>query len=363
MNHSPSRRGALRSVAAGAAALALPAFAQADYPNRPIRLLVPFAPGGGTDVTARMVADRLRVELGQAVVVENRPGATGTIGTLAAKSAPADGYTLLFTTSSNQIIAPLMMEKPPYDGARDFTPVALLIRYLGVLLISNSVPASNFAEFVAYAKARPGRLNFASSGVGSTNHLLGELLKQRTGLHLVHIPYKGSAAGVQALAADEVQVFFDTVPSAQNWMRQGKVKVLAVASDTRSSLLPDVPTLVELKVFDGPTDYWMGLMAPPGTPEPLVARVRDAVAKMMASPEMREFSQKGGGEIGAPNPQQFARLLQGAAPLGRGDPAQQHPCRLMALLPHPGPVPLADLRCLRRPGICPSFHQPSRSAP
>ena len=309
MTHPITRRGALRGAAAGAAALALPALAQSDYPNRPIKLLVPFAPGGGTDVTARMVADRLRVELGQPVVVDNRPGATGTIGTLAAKNSSPDGYTLLFTTSTNQVIAPLLMEKPPYDGAQDFTPITLLIRYLGVLLVSNSVPASNFAEFLAYAKARPGRLNYASSGIGSTNHLVGELFKQRTGLHLVHIPYKGSAAGVQALAADEVQVFFDTVPSAQNWMRQGKVKVLAVASDTRSSLLPDVPSLVELKVFDGPADYWMGLMAPPNMPAPLVARVREAAAKMMASPEMQQFAQKGGGENGIGTPQQFARLL------------------------------------------------------
>ncbi len=308
-DHSTGRRTVLHAAAAAAAMLALPARAQSDYPNRPIKLLVPFAPGGGTDVTARMFAERLRVELGQPVVIDNRPGATGTIGTLAAARSPADGYTLLFTTSTNQIIAPLMMEKAPYDGVRDFTPVTLLIRYLGVLLVSNSVPANNFAEFLAYAKQRPGKLNYASSGVGSTNHLIGEMFKGRTGLHLVHIPYKGSAAGVAALAADEVQVFFDTVPSAQNWIRQGKVKALAVASDTRSSLMPDVPTLVELKVFDGPADYWMGLMAPPGTPAPLVARVRDAVARMMAAPEMQQFAAKGGGEISVGTPQQFAKLL------------------------------------------------------
>lgn len=302
-----SRRGAL---ALGVAGLAGSAWAQVGgYPDRPIKLLVPFAPGGGTDVTARMVADRLRIELGQPVVVENRPGATGTLGTLAGMRSPADGYTLVFTTSTNQVIAPLLMEKPPYVGARDFTPIALLIRYGGVLLASTSFPGNTLQEFIAYAKQRPGKLNYASSGVGSTNHLLGEMLKFRTGMELVHVPYKGSAPAVAALAADEVQLFFDTIPSAQNWLRQGKVKVLATTGEKRTSLMPDAPTLVELGVFEGTTDYWMGLVAPPGVPTPIIGRLHEAVRRMMASPDMAQFAAKGGGEPAVNTPEQFARLL------------------------------------------------------
>lgn len=304
------RRQLLTAIGAGVSSLALPVLAQSDdYPSRPIKLIVPFAPGGGTDVTARIVAERLRQELGQTVVVENRVGATGTIGTTAALRSPADGYTLLFTTSTNQIIAPLLMEKPPYDGAKDFTPITPLIRYLGVLLVNSEVPVHTVAELVAYAKQRPGKLNYASSGIGSTNHLLGELLKSRTGMELVHVPYKGSAPAVQALASGEVQVFFDTVPSAQTWMRQGKVRVLATGADKRSSLMPDVPSLVELGVFDGTADYWMGLAAPPNLPTAILQRVHDATAKAMASPEMTAFAAKGGGEIAVASPATFAKLL------------------------------------------------------
>jgi tripartite-type tricarboxylate transporter receptor subunit TctC len=309
------RRALLATLAVLACAAAPWARAQApaatgDYPNRPIKLIVPFAPGGGTDVTARMVAERLRAELGQPIVIDNRPGATGTIGTAAALQAAPDGYTLLFTTSTNQVIAPLLMEKAPYDGAKDFTPITQLIRYLGVLLVSNSVPAKNMQELIAYAKQRPGKLNYGSAGIGSTNHLLGEMLKNRTGMDLVHVPYKGSAPASQALAADEIQVFFDTVPGAQTWMKQGKVKLIATASDKRSSLLPDTPSLVELGVFEGAADYWMGLMAPPNMPPALVARIHDAAAKMMASPEMARFAAQGGGEAAITTPAQFGALLQ-----------------------------------------------------
>jgi tripartite-type tricarboxylate transporter receptor subunit TctC len=299
------------ALATGAISVSVPSFAQvpSDYPSKPIRMIVPFAPSGGTDLTARLVADGLRAELGQSVVMENRPGATGTIGTALAMQAPPDGYTLLFTTSTNQVIAPLLMAKPPYDGARDFTPITLLIRYVGVLLASNSVPGTTMADLIAYAKQRPGKLNYASSGVGSANHLLGEYLKNRTGMDLVHVPYKGSAAGVQALAVDEVQVFFDTIPSSQGWIRQGKVKLVAIASHPRTNLLPGIPTLVELGIFESSSNYWMGLMAPPNMPLPLVTRIHSATAKMMASPEMSAFAAKGGGETAVGTPAEFTALI------------------------------------------------------
>ena len=280
----------------------------ADYPSRPVRLIVPFAPGGSTDVTARLVADGLRGALGQSVLVDNRPGATGTIGTLAAQQAAADGYTLLFTTGTNQIAAPLLMEKAPYDGARDFTPITILIRYLGVLLVSNALPVTTVEELIAYAKQRPGKLNYASSGVGSSNHLLTEMVKRRTGMDLVHIPYKGSAAAEQALAANEVQVFFDTLAGAQPWFRAAKVRVIASAGE-RSSLLPDVPSLVERGVLEGPSYYWMGLMAPPGLAPALVTRVHESATRAMTSPEMAQFAAKGGGEVALGTPAQFSAVL------------------------------------------------------
>lgn len=304
----PTRRQAI-AAASGLALLSWSAFAKENYPSRPIKMLVPFAPGGGADLAARMLAEGLRLELGQPVVVDNRPGAAGTIGTGAATTAAPDGYTVLFSTTTNQICAPLLMDKPPYDGVKSFTPISLILRYTGAVLVSNSVPGTTFAEFVAYARQRPGKLNFGSSGMGSNNHLLGELLKSTLGVDIVHVPYKGSAAAVQALANDEVQIFVDSVPSAINWLQQGKVRAIALTSRGRSNMLPGIPTLMELGVVSSPADYWVGLFAPPRLPSDLVHRLRIATDKVLASAEMLRFAASGAAEVGTESVEQFKQFL------------------------------------------------------
>lgn len=297
-------------LAFGTVAVALPAFAQAlaAYPARAIKLVVPFPPGGLTDLGSRVFADRLAAELGQPVVVDNRAGAAGTMGTTFAMQSPADGYTLLFSIPSSQIIAPMLQSMPGYDGVKDFTPIGQLARFAGVLVVSSAVPVKNVKELVAYVKERPGRLNYGSSGIGSNNHLLGELLKMRTGMHLVHIPYKGGAGAMQALANNEIQVFFDALATAQAWEKSGRVKILAVASAKRSPLVPSVPTLIEEKVFDAPADFWLGLAGPKGLPTEIVSRLNSAVAKAAAHPDMRKFLANSGGDVEAGSPEAFRAL-------------------------------------------------------
>lgn len=316
MKHTINRRTAVAALLG----VATPVWAQtsdvseaAAYPNKPIHLFVPFAPGGSTDVTARIFAQELQKTSGQPVIVENRGGAAGTIGTLAGMQAPADGYSLIFSTSTNQVIAPLLMAKPPYDGARDFTPVTPIVRFVGLLLVNGSLPVKTVPELIAYAKARPGKLNYASAGIGSTNHLLGELFKMRTGVDILHVPYKGSSGGTIALASDEVQVTFDTIPGARAFLKQGKVRALATVGDHRSSLMPELPTLVELKIFDGAADYWMGVVAPPKTPAPIVARIHQAIAQVASSTAFREHASSSGGEIALSTPSDFSLMLKSEA--------------------------------------------------
>lgn len=274
-----------------------------------IKLVVPFSSGGVVDMAARAFAEHFRVELQRPVVVENRAGASGTIGTLAVQRAPADGNTLLIATPSSQVIAPLLMQPRPYDGVADFAPVGRLFGFQGVLMISAALPVGSYREFVAYAKQRPGQLNFGSAGIGSTNHLLGELLKIRAGLDLVHVAFKSSPQAGQSLAAGDVHMMFDTLSNAQFWLKQGTVKVIASGAARRLEAMPDVPSLVELGVFDRSTDFWVGLMAPPGTPPEVVRRTHSVAATAMASPDIARFAARLGGESSSSNPEQFATLL------------------------------------------------------
>lgn len=296
-------------IAAGAALLGAGAFAQAAFPSGPIRLVVPFAPGGSADLSARLLAELLRKDLGVAVIVDNRAGAAGVIGTQALARAPADGHHLLLGTLNSQICAPLASEKPPYDGVTDFVPLGLMFSYTGVLLTNAAVPASTFAEFVAYAKQRPGRLNYGSAGIGSNNHLLIELIKARTGMDLVHVPYRGTSDGQQALASGDVSLLVDSVLSARNWLQQGKARPLAVTSEGPLAALPGIPSLVELRVLDRATPFWLGLFGPRGLPAPIVTRLREAAARAVATPEVAEFAAKGGGEPGRLSAERFAHFL------------------------------------------------------
>ena len=277
---------AVRAVAAWVL-LTAAAFAQ-EYPGKPVRVIVPWAAGGSTDSIGRILAAKLTEYTGQQFVIDNRAGATGTIGhTLAAKSPP-DGYTLLVGSTSTQAIAPLLYDKRPY-GPQDFTPIAH-IASIGIVLVAHpSAPYNTVAELINYAKVPPGQLNYASGGNGVTNHLAMELLKSRTGVNITHIPYRGSAPALQDVIAGQVPLMFDSIAASGPHIRTGKVKALGIAGLSRSEALPGVPTMtessaaVELKGFDTPG--WIALYAPKGLPPAITQRLQDAVAKVLESPE------------------------------------------------------------------------------
>lgn len=303
-----SRRRFLQAALLACASLGAVSSRASEYPNRPIRLVVPVPPGGPADLAARALAQRLREELGQPVIVDNRPGAAGTLGSAHALQAAADGYTLLLSLPSAQITAPLLMENPPYDGASQFTAIGQFARFTAVLLVAASVPARTFAELVQYAKQKPGVLNYGSTGVGSQPHLMVELLCARAGIQLLHVPYKGGAPALQALASNEVQVLFGEISTALPWIQSGRVKALAVVSDRRAPLLPEVPTLGEAGMSDAPSNPWMGLAGPAQLPRPVVKRLSEAVLKAAQHPDMQQFLAKGGGEAFASSPEALKSL-------------------------------------------------------
>ena len=268
------------------AAAALPAQAQ-QYPQRAVRLVVPYVPGGGTDFTARVIAPRLGEALGQQVVVENRPGGGTNIGSdLVAKAAP-DGYTLLMAGAANAINMSLYA-KLPYDTLRDFAPVSLSVKGANVLLVHPSLPAKNLKELLTLARAQPGRLNYASSGIGSANHMAGELLKLVARVNIAHVPYKGNAPALTDLIGGHVEVLISGVPAVLGQIRNGRVRAIAIASLKRFPALPDTPTIDEsgLKGFEATT--WFGVMAPAKTPREIVNRLNADLARIVATPEVRE---------------------------------------------------------------------------
>src|ERR1043166_3082401 len=234
-----------RSVLAGSAALAAaPALAQ-SYPSRPITLLVPWAPGGSTDILARIVAEHLRQALGQPVIIENRTGASGNIGTLAVARAAPDGYTLLFNTMSVHTMNHALFATMPFDGVKDFSPITLLAYVTNTMVVHPSVPANTVAEFIAYAKANPGKIAYASSGPGSTNHLCAAMMEKMTGIKMLHVPYRGGAPAVADTVAGQCQLFFTAGTQSLEHVKGGKLKLLAVTEGKRSPFLPDVPTVAE----------------------------------------------------------------------------------------------------------------------
>jgi len=258
------------------------------WPTRPVRIVAPYAAGGPIDISARLIAAKLQESLGQPVVVENRPGAGGNLGVdYVAKSAP-DGHTVVVGAIATHAINPTLMGSVPYDPIKDFRHVALMVQVPNVLIVNLELPAKNVGELVALAKARPGRLDFASGSTGSTGHLAGELFKGMTGTFMVHIPYKGAAPAVIDLMAGRVQLMFDNLASALPNVRSGKVRALAVTTKARSGFLPELPTLDEsgLKGFDMTT--WWGIMAPGKTPQPVVERLNTEVLKAMAAPDVRD---------------------------------------------------------------------------
>ena len=268
------------TVAAAFAMAAASAFAQ-GYPNKPVRMIVGFPPGGGTDVVARVISAKLQEWYGQAVLVENRPGATGTIGADAvAKSAP-DGYTLIMGHVNSHGIAPNLFAKLPYDAIKDFAAVSYVGYVPNVLAVHPSVQAKSVKELVALAKSKPGAMNYASSGNGSTQHLAGEMFKQLTGTSIVHVPYKGSGDAIKDLLAGVVNMNFDTMPPVLPHIQAGKLRGLAISTPKRLAQLPDVPTFEEEGIRGFDVTNWYGVMAPGGTPREIVAKlIKDAGIKI-----------------------------------------------------------------------------------
>jgi tripartite-type tricarboxylate transporter receptor subunit TctC len=297
------------AVLAVLAAAALPAFAQA-WPAKAVRVVVPYPPGGPVDISARLLAPKLQEALGQPFLVENKPGAGGNIGAdFVAKSAP-DGYTIGMGAIATHAINPALMASVPYDPIRDFRHLALVVQVPNVLVVNTELPVRSVAELVAYAKARPGKLDFASGSTGSTGHLAGELFKQMTGTFMVHIPYKGAPPAVADLLAGRVQLMFDNLASALPNVKAGKLRALAVTTLKRSASLPDLATLDEsgLKGFDMTT--WWGLMGPAGLSNEVVQRLSAEILKAMDAPEVRDRLRAMGMEGSAVRtPEQFTAFV------------------------------------------------------
>jgi tripartite-type tricarboxylate transporter receptor subunit TctC len=272
--------------AAAPAAWSAPSFAQA-WPARPIRVIVPYPPAGGTDVVFRILADPLAAELGQPIVVENKGGAAGNVGTDLAAKSPGDGYTFLFTLSSHTI-NPKLYDKLPFDVERDFVSVARAASIPQLIAVHPSVKANSVQELIALAKAEPGKLSFASVGTGSPSHIAGELLKLRTGIDMVHVPYKGGGPAVTDAIGGQVPVLFVSMPAAWQHVKAGRLRALAVTSDKRSVVAPDLPTLGEAGIADCVVNSWYGAFAPAKTPPAVVQRMNAAFVTVLERPEIRE---------------------------------------------------------------------------
>jgi tripartite-type tricarboxylate transporter receptor subunit TctC len=296
-------------LAAGAAAL--PAFSRVAsaeiYPSRPVHWIVSFAAGGPNDIVARIIGQYLSEHLGQQFVIENRPGAGGNVGMQSVLSSAPDGYTIAFV-GPNYAINPALYEKLPFDFIRDSVPVAGTMRLANVMEVHPAVPANNLAEFIAYAKANPGKINFASGGVGTSPHLSGELLKTMTGINLVHVPYRGTAPAFSDLLAGQVQVLFDNIPGSIGHIRSGKVRALGVTGSKRVAAIPDVPTIGET-VPGYEVSIWYGIAAPRGTPPEIVGKLNQAVNAVLTDPKLQARLAELGGEPMPMTPAQFGKLV------------------------------------------------------
>jgi tripartite-type tricarboxylate transporter receptor subunit TctC len=291
-----------------AAVAGLHAAAQ-TYPTRPIRMVIAFPPGGTSDFVGRVVAQKLGENLGQSIVVDNKPGASGLIGTQEVARAAPDGYTLLLAPSDFTVI-PGLQAKPPYDAVKDFTPIGLVLDYSHVLVATASLPANNAKELIALAKAKPGQLNYASGGNGGTNHISGEWFKLHAGVDIVHVPYKGNGPAITDLLADRVQLLFTSTGPVEGHLKTGKLKALAVTGRTRNPALPNVPTIAESAIPNYEFRLWYGIVAPAGTPAPIVERINTELRKTMASAEVQEKLASIGGNLNVGSPQEFGALVR-----------------------------------------------------
>ena len=296
-------------------AAALPALA--EFPDRPIRIIVPYPPGGTSDLLARAVAPRLGERLKQTVVIENRAGAGGVIGSQVVAKSPADGYTLLLGTIATHGILPVLQKPAPYDAVKDFAPVTLVASTPNVLVANPSAPVRNLAELLALARAKPGSVNFGSTSLGGSPHMSGELLKTMAQVDIVHVPYKGGGPMLIDLMGGQIPFGFDNLPSSMNHIRSGKIRALAVTTAKRWPGAPEIPTMAEAGVPGYEASAWFGLLAPANTPKPIVELLQRHVAAILRQPEVEKMLLEQGAEAVGNTPDEFARLI--AAELQKWD--------------------------------------------
>jgi tripartite-type tricarboxylate transporter receptor subunit TctC len=297
---------------AAALTLATPfALAQAPaYPKQPVTLVVPFPAGGPTDAMARVLAQKLGDRLGQQVIVDNKGGAGGSIAAEFVAKAPADGHTLFFGTTGTMAINPSLYSKLRYDPVKDFAPVSLMASTMNVLVVNPQVPARNLADVIKLAKAKPGDITYGSAGNGSSNHLSGELFRSTAGIQISHIPYKGSAPALVDLMGGRITMMFDTIAQQTQNIAAGKVRAIAVTGPKRSPLLPDVPTAQEAGLKDFDVTIWFGVLAPAGTPAPVIDKLSREIGAVMSTDEMKKRMQADGAEARPTSPAEFAALIR-----------------------------------------------------
>lgn len=283
--------------------------ALADFPERAIHLVVPFPPGGGADLTSRLISQRLAEPLGKPIVVENRPGGASNIGTEAVARAPADGHTLLLATLATAVNVSLFKQLP-YDPVADFEPVSLVVSVPLLVVVHPSLPVKSIEELIKLAKAQPGKLNYSSGGAGTANHVGGELFKHMAGVEMVHVPYKGGGPALSDLVAGHVQLQFGTMTSTRDLVKAGRLRAIAVTSAQRSPSAPELPTVAESGVPGYEVSAWYGVMAPAGTPKPVVARLSGELARMLRIPEVRAALLAQGNDPVGSSPEEFGRHLR-----------------------------------------------------
>ncbi|MBI3705509.1 MAG: tripartite tricarboxylate transporter substrate binding protein [Rhizobiales bacterium] len=286
--------------------------ARAEFPERSVKIVVPFAPGGGTDLIARVLAEFMSKDLGQPVIVENKPGAGTIVGTAAAASSAPDGYTLVMATFAHAV-NPSINAKLPYDTFKAFAPVALVARSFNIVVVNPKLPFKSLADLIAYAKANPGKLNYGSFGIGTSAHLAGELFKTMAHVDLTHVPYKGSAPAITDLLGGQIQMMFTTVASVASYIEGGQLRALAVTSAQRSAAFPDLPTISEAGVPGYAAESWYGLYAPAGTSEGAVTRLNASVARAIAAGTFKKLETNEGLSFAAGTPADFDRYVRGEA--------------------------------------------------
>ena len=279
------------------------------FPSKPVKLVIPFPPGGSLDNIGRLIAQKLSEAWGQQVLIENKPGAGGNIGADAVAKSPADGYTVVMGALSTHAVNPNLYAKMPYDAAKDFAPISLVAITPNVLIVNAAMPVTSVKEMIAYAKANPGKTNFGSGSNGSAGHLAGELFKLETGTDVAHIPYKGGAPALQALLAGDTQFMFDNLANAMAQVKGGKVRAIAVTTAQRSKLAPDLPTMAEAGMPGFDISTWFGLLAPAGTPPDVIAKWNADVVRVLNSPDVREKMLAQGAEPSPQTPAEFASFI------------------------------------------------------